>query len=74
MRTINLVYIGDDFYHKSRTMMSSIYTESGERFDWGFTSIALTQGNNITIRQATPTEMDFYQAELEKTIKRFPSS
>lgn len=50
-------FIGDDFYSKSGTMMSSIYTEDGFRTDWGKVQIALREGMSVEIRQATDAEM-----------------
>lgn len=42
---INLFYIGDEFYHKSGTMMSSIYrVEDKVRYDWGYVNVALQDG------------------------------
>lgn len=59
---LEIVYIGDDFYFETGTMMSSIYlkTKEGfERFDWGFVQCALSKRNTLTIRPATPLEYVF---------------
>jgi len=64
MQTIILVYIGNKFYHESGTVMSSIYKENGERYNWGLVSVALEKGNQITIRQATPKEKEHYKQQL----------
>ena len=63
---MKLVYIGDHFYHESGTNMSSIYTEHGERSDWGFVQSALRRGETIEIRQATQQEKDHYEAVLNR--------
>lgn len=63
---MKLMYIGDHFYHESRTMMSSIYGEDGARGDWGKVQIALARGEEVTIRQATQPERDFYEARLSR--------
>ncbi len=58
MNKIVLFFIGDDFYMKSGTFMSPIYEENTyKRWDWGFVEIALKEGKDITIRQATDEEM-----------------
>ncbi len=31
-----IIFIGEKFYMESRTTMSSLYTENGERYDYGF--------------------------------------
>lgn len=62
-------YIGDNFYYKSGTMMSSIYLENGMRTDWGKVQIALKEGMEIQIRQATDSEMLWAYKELQKYKK-----
>ena len=56
---LTLVYIGN-FYIASGTRMSCLYTEDGQRYDFGFLQRALAKGQRITIRQATPEEMLHY--------------
>ena len=60
---IKLVYVGD-FYFRSKTFMSCIYTEEGERYDWGFVQRDLAKGETVTIRQATPEETMSYVDRL----------
>lgn len=66
---MNLVYIGNKFYHDSHTRMSSVYTEDGERTDFGKIQMALERGEEVHIRQATPIEMAYYQADLDGLLK-----
>lgn len=57
---VDLIYIGNDFYADSGTIMSSIYeiTEDGwRRSDWGDVQIALSVGREIHIRPATDAEL-----------------
>lgn len=61
---MKLIYIGDHFYMQSGTAMSPIYTEDGQRSDWGFVSIALRNGEDVYIRQATPKELEHYETKL----------
>ena len=39
MNVINLIFIGDRFYRKSGSCMSSIYSVEGLRFDWGLVTV-----------------------------------
>lgn len=65
METINIIFIGDDFYWKSGTMMSSLYQEkTWKRFDWGFCSLALQEGKKVIIRPANEEEMKHAQEML----------
>jgi hypothetical protein len=60
-----LIYIGDEFYSKTRTMMSSLYTLDGDRCDWGFVQSALAAGRTVTIRPATAAELQSYKDMAE---------
>jgi hypothetical protein len=64
-----LIYIGDNFYLESGTNMSSIYTEDGARYDWGFVSRDLKDGKTVTIRPATTNELTHYKAKLYDVTK-----
>lgn len=58
MNTVNLFYIGDNFYWESKTMMSSIYEcNTYKRYDWGFVQRDLREGKNINIRHANEMEL-----------------
>lgn len=71
MKTINLIFIGDEFYLKSGTSMSSLYVEdTWKRSDWGFVSIALQAGNKVNIRPATEAELDVAHRMLREKNKR----
>ena len=61
---VKLIYIGDLFYHKSGTMMSSIYTEDGRRYDWGYVNSDLRNGKSVEIRPATADELEYYKQKL----------
>lgn len=70
---IEVVYIGDNFYRDSGTMMSPIYKKEGKkymRFDWGFLQIALSKGENVKIRQATRKEMIHFKTMLADNLLR----
>lgn len=62
---IDLFFIGDNFYSKSQTMMSSIYIAgSYERFDWGFVNCLLREGKSVYIRPATHEELDWAHKKI----------
>lgn len=63
--TIELFYIGSDFYMRSGTHMSSIYMAGTyERYDWGFVQVELQKGTQFFIRQATQEELTWAQNKL----------
>lgn len=64
MKTVKLIFIGNEFYIKSGTWMSSIYSEEGKRYDWGKVQVDLEAGNRVTIRPATSKELAVFQVEL----------
>lgn len=67
MSQTKLIYIGDEFYSRSNTEMSSIYEEgTWERYDWGFVSRDLKKGKTITIRPATDAEFKLAVKQLFK--------
>lgn len=65
MSAIQLVYYGQRFYAESGSSMSSVYTEDGDRYDWGFMQIALEKGESVYIRQATDEEYGAMSRKLE---------
>lgn len=62
---MNLIYIGEEFYERSKSKMSSIYTEEGTRSDWGYVELFLRNGGTVYIRPATKIEKNFYLQKLE---------
>lgn len=70
MEEVKLVFIGDNYYAESKSIMSPIYTEHGNRYDWGFVSRDLCQGKSITIRQANTIEHEYYKARLHELKKQ----
>jgi len=63
---INLVYIGDKFYSESHSRMSSIYLDGIFRYDYGKMRIALEEGEDVIIRQATPDELICFEKKLQE--------
>jgi len=68
MNKIVAVYIGDEFYSASGSMMSSVYLNDGSRYDWGFMQRDLREGSEVLIRQATQEEMNKYKVKLADII------
>jgi len=65
---MEVVFIGNNFYQESATMMSSVYELKNGRFyrtDWGFIEIALENGNSVNIRPANEFEMETFLTKLE---------
>lgn len=70
-KVINLFFIGDKFYSESGSIMSSIYVkDSFTRYDWGFVSIALSEGITINITPATDAEMLWAYTKLAEAKKK----
>jgi hypothetical protein len=65
---VKLIYIGSNFYMESGTMLSCIYTEDGQRSDWGHVESILRHGGSVEIRQATPAEILPYQRQLTEIV------
>lgn len=63
---VRIVYIGEKFYLESGSEMSAFYTERGERTDLGLMNIILRNGGEVSIRQATASELAKYEEKLRK--------
>jgi hypothetical protein len=68
---IKLVYIGEDYYRESHTIMSSIYTEDGERFDWVMVTEALSRADEVHLRPARKSERLLYARQLREIQRRW---
>lgn len=64
-----IVFIGDEFYFKSQSHMSSIYQKlpNGNflRYDWGYAACDLREGISLDMRPATKNEKAFFQKMLK---------
>jgi uncharacterized protein YprB with RNaseH-like and TPR domain len=67
---IHLIYIGERFYAESGSMMSSLYTTTGHRYDWGFVQRDLRDGYEVRIRNATHAELVPYERQLAELKAR----
>lgn len=68
-----IVFIGNEFYYESGTMMSCVYEKTNDKYkrtDWGFIQIALEEGYDINMRPATEEEMKMFKEKLCKFKKK----
>ena len=65
---LKAVFYGNKFYDRSSTMFSPLYTEGGFRSDWGKISIALENGEEVSIRPAYKDEYDALKKRLDEYI------
>ncbi len=63
-RRLNLIYIGDDFYLRSGTIMSPCYTMDGKQSSLGEVDSVLKECGTVTCRKVTNAELEKYEAEL----------
>ena len=59
-------YFGDKYYHQSGTMMGVLYTDKGERYDWGFLQHDVDNGEDVVVRKATPQMIEWADKQLEQ--------
>ena len=66
---MKVIYIGEHYYSKSRTLMSSVYqvdeSNTFKRTDWGFIQVALQRGEEVHIRPANEEELK----QMDKHLK-----
>ena len=60
-----IYYFGDKYYAQSGTMMGVLYTEKGERYDWGFLQRDVERGEDVVVRKATPDMIKWADTQLE---------
>ena len=59
-------YFGDKYYNDSGSMMGVLYTEKGERYDWGFLQRDVGEGEEVVVKKATPEMIKWADETLEK--------
>lgn len=64
MKTV--YYLGDKYYDKSGSMLGSLYTEDGQRYDWGKLQYDVSKGVEVLVRPATPTLIQWAENQLLK--------
>lgn len=71
---MDCIFIGNNFYYESGTMMSSVYeikkVRQYTRTDWGQISILLEAGNSVHIRPANKEEMEMFTEKLRQLKER----
>lgn len=64
---MKIVYYFDDYYYsRSGSMMGVLYTEDGERYDWGFLRMDVEAGIDVLVRKATPEMIRWADERLEE--------
>lgn len=59
-------YFGEDGYNQTGTLLGVMYKENGDRYDFGFLRRDLENGEEITIKQATPTMVSWMNMKIEE--------
>ena len=59
-------YFGDKYYDQSGTIMGVLYTDKGERYDWGFLQRDVGDGEDVVVRKATPEMIQWADKQLEQ--------
>lgn len=59
-------YFGDKYYDKSGTMLGVLYTDKGERYDWGFLQRDVENGEDVVVRKATSDMIQWAENRLEQ--------
>lgn len=67
MKTV--YYFGEEYYYKSGTMMGVLYTQEGNRYDWGFLRQDVEAGEEVLVKPATP-EMIKWANRVLKDVSR----
>jgi len=57
-------YFGDKYYRESGTMMGALYTDKGERYDWGFLQRDVENGEDVLVKKATPQMVEWAESAL----------
>jgi hypothetical protein len=58
-------YFGDKYYDQSGTTMGVLYTDKGERYDWGFLQRDVDNGEDVVVRKATTDMIKWADTQLE---------
>lgn len=58
-------YFGNKYYDQSGTMMGVLYTDKGERYDWGFLQRDVENGEDVVVRKATIDMIKWADTQLE---------
>ena len=62
----HVFYFGDKYYEKSGTRMGVLYTEHGQRYDWGFLQRDVAKGEEVIIKKATAKMIEWADSQLQK--------
>lgn len=59
-------YFGHKYYDQSGTMMGALYTDKGERYDWGFLQRDVDNGEDVVVRKANTDMIKWADTQLER--------
>ena len=64
---MKIVYhFGEEYYWRSNTFMGALYTDKGERYDWGFLQRDVRNGEEVLVRPATPEMLAWADEHLKE--------
>lgn len=67
MKTIELFYLGDEFYALSKPSVGLLYDAATKtRYDWGFIQNELERDSHVHIRPPTEDELKWAYAKLDR--------
>lgn len=67
---MKLTYFGDEYYQRSGSIIGVLYTQDGERSDWGKVSCALRAGESVEITPASPAQHAALEKQTVRAIER----
>lgn len=59
-------YFGNKYYKQSDSMMGVLYTEKGERYDWGFLQRDVDNGEDVVVKKATANMIQWAENILKE--------
>jgi hypothetical protein len=59
-------YFGNKYYDQSGSIMGVLYTDKGERYDWGFLQRDVENGEDVVVRKAIPQMIEWAEQQLEQ--------
>lgn len=74
MKTRTVIYVGESFVTESDGVMSSLYLETGGRYNHARLAEDVKAGVTVTIRPPSASELEFYEECLHRTIRTIRSA
>ena len=67
---MKLTYFGEEYYERSGSLIGVLYTQDGERSDWGKVNCALRAGEPVEITPASPVQHSALETQTVRAIER----